>query len=461
VPREVGGGVKVTVGSFAWMSKADLTVPALQSLKAALTVIPKKQSKFAGDEEDPEPIYLFSENDTHLGVARQYFLQNAKQGHEIVYDLTDGSKATWPGPLVFHPDKKLRPEQGAALQTILSAYHGNQLGGLVQAPCGWGKTAWSCALIHALQVPTLVIVHKEFLMGQWLERIQDFLPGAQVGIAQQQQCDYKGKHIVVGMVHSLAKGTYPKAFYDWPGLVLVDECHRIGARTWSPVPAFFKARFRIGLSATPRRKDGADKVFHYHLGKVLFAAKEQRLKPTIKRVYSKFRLVKTPTFNPNLAPESLVLNFLCANDQRNRRIVELMIDAVKSGRKLLILSKRIAHLNRLEAMFHREWKEGNHGAAVSTGYYVGGMSEEARYQASFARVIFATAQFAAEGLDIPALDTLFLVNPMGDVEQAVGRILRPYEGKKDPIVVDIRDDLVQLFEAYAQNREKLYRRIAS
>lgn len=451
--------MKVRVGSWAWMRKEDLGPSALQVLKLKLTIEPKKLGDYGDGSEDAGPILLYTETDDEIGIARDYFLQNRRGGHVVEWDLLDGDKTSWPGNLEWNKEKVLRAEQASALQTVLTAFRSGNVGGMVKAPPGWGKTVWSCALMHALQVPTLVVVHKEFLMGQWLERLNEYLPNAQVGIAQQKKCDFEGKHIVVGMVHSIAKGNFPKEFYNWPGLVMVDEAHRIGARTWSPVPSLFKARYRIGVSATPRRKDGAEDVFNYHLGRVLFTGVEQRLRPTIKRVYSNFRLVKTPSFNPKLAPETLILTFLCANEPRNRKIVELMVDAVKAGRKLLVLSKRINHLNRLEALFYKEWKETGR-EPVSTGYYIGGMTEEARYKSSLARVIFATSQFAAEGLDIPALDTLFLAAPMGDVEQAVGRIQRPYEGKKPPIVVDIHDDEVGLFAAYAQNRERLYARIA-
>lgn len=454
--------MKVRVDTWAWLPKSELGASAIQATKHTLTLRPKKLGDFASDDDEPDlPIELFQETETELGVAREYFYQNKRDIHEVELNVTEGDKSTWPGPMAFSTEAKLRTEQESALLTVKSAFRsGRNLGGMVKAPPGWGKTVYACALIEALQMPTLVIVHKEFLMSQWLERINQYIPNALVGIAQQKRCEYEGKHIVIGMVHSVAKGTYPKAFYDWPGLIIVDECHRIGARTWAPVPSLFPAKHRLGISATPRRKDGAENVFNYHLGPVLFTAREQRLKPIVKRVYSQFKLVRMPSFNPSLAPESLILRFLCANEPRNRKIVELMIDAVKAGRKLLVLSKRLNHLNRLEGMFQREWKELKAGPAVSTGYYVGGMTEEARYKASFARVIFATAQFASEGLDIPALDTLFLVTPMGDVEQAVGRIQRPYEGKKPPIVVDIRDPGVGLFEHYANNRERLYARIA-
>jgi superfamily II DNA or RNA helicase len=79
--------------------------------------------------------------------------------------------------------------------------------------------------------------------------------------------------------------------------------------------------------------------------------------------------------------------------------------------------------------------------------------------AAKAQVIFATSQYASEGLDIPALDTLVLASPMSDVEQAVGRIQRPFDGKKDPIVVDVRDDSIPMFEAQARKRDRFYERV--
>jgi superfamily II DNA or RNA helicase len=446
--------MNVRIDSWAWLPKQELSISQLQALKHALTVEPRKFGAFEQEEEEDTRIDLFTETATHIGVAREYFMAKRRSDHTIEMQVSDGDKSSWPGDVKFA--KQLRNEQQTALNVLTASFRSGKLGGMVKAGCGWGKTVYACAAIASLNVPTLIVVHKDFLMSQWVERINEYLPEAQVGIAQQKRCDYQGKNVVVGMVHSLGKGKYPEEFYRWPGLIIVDECHRIGARTWASVPPRFPARFRLGLSATPRRKDGAENVFLYHLGPVLFQAREQRLKPKVRRVFSQFRLVQTERFNPNLAPESLISNFLCANQPRNAKIVEMMIEAVKAGRKLLVLTKRLEHIARMSDMFQRKWREECSGPVPSFGRYVGGMSEEDRYESSKATVIFATAQFASEGLDIPALDTLFLTMPMSDIEQAVGRILRPFEGKKDPVVVDIRDDLIGMFAGYAQARERQY-----
>ena len=228
--------------------------------------------------------------------------------------------------------------------------------------------------------------------------------------------------------------------------------------TWSPVPQKFKARWRIGFSATPKRKDGADNVLAYHIGPVLFSAKEKRMSPKVKRVWTDFKLVKTNSFNPNLAKKGLVLRFLTASTVRNRLIVEQIIRAVNSGRKLLVLSERVKHLQVMDAMFHDMWPR-QYGGVPTTDYYVGGRKKDELKIAAEARVIFATSQYAQEGLDIPALDTLFLTTPLSDVEQAVGRILRPFDGKKEPIVVDIRDDNVAVCERGGKSRDRYYSRV--
>jgi len=442
----------VRVGSRAWVPKEELTRDQLVSLKKALTIQPVKVGDHPGDP--PGPLPLYEERDGVIGLPRQYFMERKRDHHEVELEVTDGDHARWAGPLRF--SGTLRPEQGKAVKEVLRKFRGGVLGGLVRAAPGWGKTVLACALMAEMKVPTLVVVHKEFLMNQWRDRILEFLPGAKVGIVQQRMCDYTGKHVVIGMVHSLAlDGKYPKSLFAWPGLVITDEVHRIGAETWSPVPAKFPARYRLGISATPRRKDKADNVFNYHIGRLLFAATEQRLVPKVRRVWTNFRLVKTDRFNPALVSRSILIRFLCASRPRNRLIVQQLKLAVEAGRKVLVLSERLAHLDALDAALCREMGD----EAPTTGPYVGGMTEEERYESSKCQVIFATKQFASEGLDIPALDTLFLTTPMSDVEQAVGRILRAYEGKKDPVVVDFRDDKVRKFKMTGSSRDKYYKRL--
>jgi len=447
--------LRVVIDKLAWISKADLEPAKEQVLRRQLTVTPRKVGDYPGDP--PSPIKLWVETETHMGIPREYYRENKKDDHEVVYEYTMGAKL--PSVLAF--EGELREEQNEALHCLLDTFPDEACtGGLVRAAPGWGKTVWCCAAIATLNVPTLVVVHKEFLMNQWRERIQQFLPDAEIGHVQQDTCDFKGRHVVLAMVHSLAQKSYPDDLYSYFGLVVTDEVHRIGAETWSAVPAKFAARWRLGVTATPRRKDRADNVFKYHIGSIFFTAHEQRLKVKIKRVWTDFKLVKTSRFNPSLAPRSLILKFLVASKQRNRRIAGQIISAAEAGRKILVLSERLNHLDLLDGCFREGWREKHPKDDVpSVGYYVGGMEEDERKESAQAQVIFATKQYASEGLDIPALDTLVIATPMGDVEQAVGRIQRPHPDKKEPIVVDIRDDYVRPFKFSGQTRDKFYLRV--
>ena len=458
--------MKVVLDSYAWFEKADLNAYQIEALKREMTIIPQKAQGFGPDDEDPKPIRMYSERGNKFGVAREYFIERRQARHQIEHATTMGSDDWLPAD--FNTDDyTLRIEQQQALDAVQRQFEAGRHGGIVRAVPGWGKTVLGCAVITALRVPTLVVVHKDFLMEQWRLRIlgdpekqiPPLIPDASVGLVQQDVCDFRGRTVVLAMVHSLAARQYDPDLYNWPGLVMVDECHRVGAQTWAPVPAKFPARYRLGLSATPRRKDGADNVFYYHLGPVMFSAKEKRMKPKIKRVWTKFKLVKTERFNPNLAKKGIVLRFLCASVFRNQLIVDLMIEALRKDRKLIILSERLNHLDRLNQMLRDSWPQ-QYGKVPSVGYYVGGRKKAQLAEAAKARVIFATYQFASEGLDIPALDTLFMATPMSDVEQAVGRILRPFEGKKEPIVVDFRDDTIPLFKRMGKTRDKYYDRVS-
>jgi superfamily II DNA or RNA helicase len=437
----------VRLDGWAWLNKKDLSAAKVHAIKKTLTIIPRKTSE---QQDDPDPISLYEDREEVIGIPREYFLAHRRAEHNVMDATTMGSNDWWPSEFVG----RLKPEQHQAFCHIVGQLRSGRYGGILQAKPGYGKTVCSLAIVAELKVPTLVVVHKEFLVNQWIKRISKFLPSAKIGRVQQDECDYKGKTIVVGMVHSLAGRRYPDDFYSWPGCVLTDEIHRVGAPTWSVTPPKFPSRYRLGVTATPRRKDGADAVFWTHVGPILFTAKDNPLVPKIKRVWSKFKLIHTDRFNPSLAPRALLINFLCGSKHRNKMIVDLIIRAVKAERKCLILSERLAHLNDLE----RDVKCAL-GSVVSTGQYVGGLSESQRERSAEAQVIFATSQFASEGLDIPALDTLILATPLSDVEQAVGRIRREFPGKKDPIVVDIRDDFVPMFEAQGRKRDRYYNRM--
>ena len=447
--------MQVSVGAWAWLPKSDLSQEQIETLKRVLIVTPRKMGDHPGDP--PKPIHLYRDLATKLGIPRGFFEARKRDHHVVTSIVTDGDSAAWPGPLKWTSDstKSLREAQIEALDKVLSSRGSGSLGGIVQAVPGFGKTILACALIEKLQLPTLVVVHKEFLMKQWRKRLAEYLPGIKVGLAQEDKCEFAGNHVVMGMVHSLAGRDYPPDFYTHFGLCIFDEVHRVGSETWSEVPPKFNSRFRLGLSATPKRLDGAEAVFLNHIGPVIFKAKEVRMVPKIRRVFTSFKLAHTDRFNNNLIKKTMLLKFLTENRSRNAMITEQLILAVKTGRKVLVLSERLEHLNTLAGLLKAAFEKASIDPP-SMDFYIGGRKEEEYDEAAECQVIFATSQLVTEGLDIPPLDTLFLTTPLGGVEQAVGRILRPYEGKKEAVVVDFRDDAVSRCKALGNIRDNQY-----
>jgi superfamily II DNA or RNA helicase len=444
--------VKIAVDSWAWFSKDALSSVQILKLKQSLTLQPQKVGDYPGD--DPSPLHLYEERPDKFGVPRGFFFKYRRPDHEIIPSYTEGDKSAWHSDLSF--SGRLEPDQEKAVAQICDAFESGDLGGILCAGCGWGKTVATLALIARLNVPTLITVHKGFLMRQWLERIARFLPKALVGVVQQDRCEFKGRHIVVAMNDSLIARDYGACFRNHFGLIISDEVHRIGAPTWSQIPPRFPARWRLGLSATPRRKDGAEDVFWHHIGPILYTGRTQRLKPVIKRVHTGFVLPKGDKINQGLLKKTILLKFLVQNKKRNMIIVNQIQQAARSGRKILVLSERLdQHLRVLDDLLRKTW-EPEWGILPTIGYYIGGMKDGDYEKAEEAQVIFATAQLVQEALDIPPLDTLILATPISDVEQAVGRIQRPYPGKKEPIVVDIRDDNIGLCKRAAFSRWNLY-----
>lgn len=362
-----------------WIPKGDLGENAVRWMKQKLTIKPKIPPGYS--DEKPKPVRCWAENDLELGVPRDFFFSTSKKQYSLVWELNDGTPVSYDTIL---EQKGKYAEQGEAIQTLCGWFRGANdtgmesglhLGATFKADPGFGKTNTALSIAHELAITTVVLVHKESLMTQWVKRAERFMPGIKVGVVQGDVCDFEGKDLVVAMMQSLAMERhgprYSQEFYDYPGLLVVDEGHRVGSQTWAPVPALFPARWRLLCTATPRRKDGADKVFWWHVGPIRFDAKTERPKPAVRIVESGLRKVPEYLQRPGVSP-SLVVNFLTKSRPRNDVVVSEMVKALKAPaqRKLLILSERLEQLRDLDQMLaHACEKAGLED--VTTGFYVG------------------------------------------------------------------------------------------
>ena len=234
------------------------------------------------------------------------------------------------------------------------------------------NTNTALELARRLGRTTLIVVHKEFLFTQWIKRIKMFMPDARVGTVREKTCDYEDKDFVIAMAQSLALEDgkrYPSELYSWPGLLVLDEVHRVGAATWAPIPSMFKSKYMLGLTATPRRKDGADKVFWWNFGEIVFAAKSQTPIPFVKVVRGG---AKGPEimYRNEVSP-SVFDNHLVKLKRRNEKIVSEVMKVLEadSGRKPLVISNRLEHLSKLSKMIQEAAKKRE--IEVTVGYYTG------------------------------------------------------------------------------------------
>ncbi len=340
---------------------------------------------------------------------------------------------------------------------------------ILKAKTGFGKTVIGVAIALALGRKTLITVTKEDIAEQWLESIAMLSPDVTVGRIQGNKVDIDHP-FVISMIQSLCKqDRYPKEIFESFGLFEVDEVHRMGAEQFSQAAWNIPAKLRLGLSATPRRKDGRAIVFQAHIGPVMVTAKQKSLGFFVYRVASGWYCPRKNAFNPDtnqweqvriphVKGKTMHLAKMLAGTKSRNEIICRFIQASRAkDRTVIVFSETLAHLDTLKDMCFSDYGISEYSMAK----YVGGLSKTARAEALEKPVLFATYKYCSEGTDIPWADTMVLGMPRSDVEQIVGRILREYPDKKLPTVLDILDNDSPVFSSYGDNRLNWYNKVGA
>ena len=178
----------------------------------------------------------------------------------------------------------LRPEQEPIVNLYKDACE-KKGGGLICLKCGGGKTVLALYIIALLRKKAIVVVHKDFLMTQWRDRIKEFLPTARIGKIQQSTIDIEDKDIVLAMVQSLSQKEYDPKIFNSFGLAIFDECHHLGAEVFSRSMMKVASKYMLGLSATPDRKDGLRRVFEWYIGPMVYKTEEKNKDYIETRIY--------------------------------------------------------------------------------------------------------------------------------------------------------------------------------
>ena len=416
------------------LTRSGCVVPDTSEIKKELTVRPIVNADFG---VAPPSFKVFRKAKSGLCVPRYYAEEKFGKLVEDIRPKPEKIKISFKG--------KLRDEthQNEALSKAIEAGHG-----ILSLPCGFGKTTVSLAIACKLGYRTMIVVHKEFLANQWKERIQQFCPGASIGIVRQNKkevnCDF-----VIAMLQSLSLKEYSFEDFDSIGTLIVDEAHHICAKVFSQSLFKLCPKHTFGLSATPNRKDGLTKVLHWFMGPTFFSVerKNQDQVDVFPLVYTCPRFEDPPpcTRFGKLSLPTMITE-LTEMPDRNRMILQTIKDVAKTTRQILVLSDRRFHCEFL----HQKFK-------TTSGLYMGGMKEADLTESSKKQIIFATFSQAHEGLDIPSLDTVILATPKSDIVQSIGRIMRETKGKKNnPRIYDVVDHWSVFFAMY-NKRLRVYR----
>lgn len=424
--------------------KNELSILQLNKIKADLTVKPYVQGSPMG------PLKTFAAyRESHKKVYVPHYY-----GTEM-FDAPKDIKISLGVNIRLNFNGSLRENQVVVVNKYLEHVTRNEYGGgLLELPCAYGKTVLALNIISQLQKKTLVIVHKEFLMNQWIERIEQFLPGAKIGKIQGQKVDIEGKDIVLGMLQSLSMKEYPSDMFDSFGLTIIDEVHHISSEVFSNALFKIVTKNMLGLSATMNRKDGTTNVIKMFLGDVIFKGKrdEERLVQVrgVQYITNDDEFNSTAMDYRGNAAYSTMISKLCEYNRRSEFILKIVVDLLEENAKQQIMI--LAHnKNLLKYLYDAiEFRK-----IATVGYYVGGMKEKALKETESKNIVIATYAMASEALDIKTLTTLVMATPKTDIEQSVGRILR--EKHSNPIVVDIIDSH-EIFQKQWNKRKKFYKK---
>ena len=356
---------------------------------------------------------------------------------------------------------KLTSRQQEAAEALLA-----HDAGVLSAPTGFGKTVIGAWLIAQRGVNTLVVVHRQHLADQWRERLSSFLDIEPSDIGQFGAGKRRATGIVdVVLLQSLTRKGEVSDLVGGYGQVIVDECHHVAAFSFERALGEARARYVVGLTATPVRKDGHHPIIATQCGPVRFkvdARQEAVAGPFDHRVVLKstsFRLQQDDR-EPGIQE---IYSRLAADEDRTAIIVSDVLTAVRAGRSPLVLTERTEHLDRMAVLLD--------GQVQHMLVLRGGMGARERKRLSAAlksipdgelRVLLATGRYIGEGFDDARLDTLFLAMPVswrGTIQQYAGRLHRLHAAKRVVQIFDYVDASVPMLVSMHKKRLRGYKEI--
>ena len=421
----------------------------------------KKQRMGLWTGNTEKQLYLFYVDGDTLALPcgtgkeiRQFITRDAV----IQQDLADNGKIEYPGQVPLYD------YQESAVEAMRKAGCG-----ILQSPCGSGKTQMGIALAARIGRKTLWVTHTADLLTQSFERAEQYYPRELLGKITAGRVQ-TGSHLTFSTVQTLSKLDLQKYKYTWD-VIIVDECHRVSG-TPSSMKMFYRvmsslaARYKYGLSATVHRSDGLIRSTFAVLGNVKYqvpdeAVAEKTMQVRILRRDTGIKINRCCLDTDGTLVYSKLMEYLIENTKRNDQILSDLTE--NQNHFNLILSDRLLHLQQLMAAMPTEIRQ---YAAMIDGKMTSKKAKADRMRAieemrsGEKHFLFASYNLAKEGLDIPRLDRLYLVTPKKDyavVTQSIGRIARAFDRKVDAVCYDYVDD-IQFCENQWKRRKTSYRK---
>ncbi|HEY8271542.1 MAG TPA: DEAD/DEAH box helicase family protein [Pseudobdellovibrionaceae bacterium] len=461
-----GKNVEITFGPM-------LSIP-VEGLPTKVIARLKKTSSFANPEfyklqrirlqTYPNPRFIFSGEmrPDHLLLPRGVLDKVTKILQEVGASVVIRDERIAKKKITVDFEGTLTPIQEKAVNKITESDLG-----ILMAPPGAGKTVMACKLIAERKVSTLILVHRQPLLEQWKERISSFLkiPVKEIGTLSGAKKKMTGK-IDVGMLQSISRLEDLSVIAEKYSQIIIDECHHVPATSFEAILKQLHARFVLGLSATPYRKDGLEKIMFLQCGPIRHEIQPAEVSALPKEVSIYETSLVFPDELGRQPPYHVLIHHLVQNESRNHLITTKVAEVLEQNRFPLLVSDRKDHLDLLEQLIKKMSPD------VELVVLEGTLTNKQR-RGALARIaelrftkmkvmLLATASLIGEGFDLQALDTLIFATPLsfeGRLIQYAGRIHRESETKKSAQIIDFVDSYSGMFLKMYRSRVSTYRKM--
>lgn len=478
----VKGVVRIVLADRIYIDSSGMSNKTKRQLRRMATFSNKQyfqnQAMDMPNYDESRFIYLGSDEGKYIVLPRGLREDILKKFDNagIRYKIED--KRTQGRELNISFKGELRESQIPAAETMLE----NETG-ILHAATAFGKTVVCCDMIARRGISTLILVDRADLMNQWIKRLDEFLDideelpeyQTKTGRTRKRKSligNLQGAHdtltgiVDVAMIRSLKKKDGFHPMLKEYAQVYFDECHHAASESAIEVLQEINAKYVYGVTATPKRGDGKEKINEFLLGPIRYRftakdrAEEQNIDhlvyPRFTRTVKPHHLSKTPYGNDAY---ELIRN----NDVRDEQIIRDVADCVQAGRTPVVLTKYVDHANKLSERLKKYADRlilltGTNGTKARRAQ----VKELNEVDDSDSLILVGTGSLLGEGFDFPRLDTLFMATPVSGenvVEQYVGRLNRDYDGKENVIVYDYVDSHIPKFDKMYAARLKAYKKI--